>query len=71
MGQRRIEVTVCNVSIQLCGDVLAANLSDYGGVESVTQIKSVRGIAYSDYAFIMCLTRETFQTIPHTIKYKD
>ena len=71
MGQRRIKVTVYNISMQLSGDILAAYLSDYGGIESVTQIKSVRGTAYSNYAFIMCLTRGGFQAIPHTVKYKD
>ena len=71
MRQRRIKVTVCNVSMQLSGDVLAAYLCDYGDVESVTQIKSVHGTAYSDHAFIRCLTRGGFQAIPHTIKYKD
>ena len=56
-GKRRIRVTVCNVSMQLSGDVLAAYLSIYGGVEQVTQVTSTRGTAYGDYVFVMCLDR--------------
>ena len=39
-GQRRFKVTVCNVSMQLNGDIIAAYLSSYGGVEDYTQITS-------------------------------
>ena len=64
-GKRRIRVTVCNVSMQLSGDVLAAYLSIYGGVEQVTQVTSTRGTAYGDYVFVMCLDRRGFNKIPH------
>ena len=69
-GKRRIRVTVCNVSMQLSGDVLAAYLSIYGGVEQVTQVTSTQGIAYGDYVFVMCLDRGGFNNIPHKIKYR-
>ena len=54
-GKRGIRVTVCNVSMQLSGDVLAAYLSIYGGVEQVTQVTSTRGTVYGDYVFVVCL----------------
>ena len=69
-GKRRIRVTVCNVSMQLSGDVLAAYLSIYGGVEQVTQVTSTRGTAYGDYVFVMCLDRGG-NKIPHKIRYRD
>ena len=37
--------------MQLNGDVLAAYLSTYGGMEEYTLIKSVHGTAYGDYVF--------------------
>ena len=61
-GQRRIKVTVCNVSMQLNGDVIAAYLSSYGGVEDYTLITS---------AFTIILDREGFNSIPHIISYRD
>ena len=70
-GKRRIKVTVCNVSMQLSGDVLTAYLSIYGGVEQVTQITSNSGTAYDGYVFITCLDRGGFNNIPHIIKYRD
>ncbi len=70
-GKRRIRVTVCNVSMQLSGDVLAAYLSIYGGVEQVTQVTSTRGTAYGDYVFVMCLDRGGFNKIPHKIRYRE
>ena len=70
-GKRRIQVTVCNVSMQLSGDVLAAYLSIYGGVEQVTQVTSTRGTAYGDYVFVMCLDRRGFNNIPPKIRYRD
>ena len=57
--------------MQLSGDVLAAYLSIYGGVEQVSQIRSTRGTAYGDYVFIMCLDRGGFNNVPHKIKYRD
>ena len=70
-GKRRIKVTVCNVSMQLNGDVIAAYLSSYGGVEDYMQIKSAHGTAYSDFLFTMILDRGGFNTIPHIISYRD
>ena len=69
--KRRINVTVCNVSMQLNGDVIAAYLSSYGGVEDYTQIKSAHGTAYGDFSFTMILDRGGFNTIPHIISYRD
>ena len=54
MGRRRIKVTVCNVPIQLSGDVLA----------EFTTMKSPSGTAHGDYSFTMCLNRGGFQAIP-------
>ena len=70
-GQRRIKVTVCNVSMELNGDVIAAYLSSYGGGEDYTQITSAHGTAYGDFSFIMILDRGGFNAIPHTITYKN
>ena len=52
-GQGRIRVTVCNVPIQLNGDVLTA----YSGVEDITTSKSFCGTAHGDYLVTMCLDR--------------
>ena len=54
-GKRRIKVTICNVPMQLNGEVLTAYLSSCGGVEDFTLITSAHGTAYSDYSFIMVL----------------
>ena len=35
-GKRMIRVTMCNIQIQLNGDILTAYLSKYGSVEAVT-----------------------------------
>ena len=70
-GQRRIKVTVCNVSMQLNGDVIAAYISSYGGVEDYTQITSAHDTAYGDFSFIMILHRGGFNAIPHTITYRN
>ena len=70
-GQRRIKITVCNVSMQLNGDVIAAYLSSYGGVEEYTQITSAHGTAYGDFSFTMVLDRGGFNAIPHTIAYRN
>ena len=71
LGKRHIKVTVCNASMQLNGDVLAAYLSTYGGVEEYTLITSAHGTAYGDYVFTMILDRGGFHSIPHTITYRD
>ena len=70
-GKRRIEVTVCNVSMQLNGEVLAAYLSFYGAIEDFSLITSAHGTAYGDYTFTMILDRRGFNAIPHTISYRD
>ena len=57
--------------MQLSGDVLAAYLSIYGGVEQITQVTSTRGTAYGDYVFVMCLDRGGFNKIPRKIRYRD
>ena len=57
--------------MQLNGDVLAAYLSAYDGVENFTQITSASGTAYDDYSFTMCWDRGGVQAIPHKITYKD
>ena len=57
--------------MQLNGDVLAAYLSTYGGVEEYTLITSAHGTAYGDYVFTMILERGGFHSIPHTITYRD
>ena len=67
----RIGVTVCSVPAQLSGGVLAAFLSDCGGVEEYTTMKSFSGTAHGDYSFTMCLNRGGFQAIPHTVDYED
>ena len=71
MGRRMIKVTVCNVPIQLSGDVLAAFLSDYGDVEDFTTMTSSSGTAHGDYSYTMCLNRGGFQAIPHTLDYEE
>ena len=50
MGKRRIKVTVCNVRIQLSGDILAAYLSELSAVEDMI-VKSSSGTAHGDYIF--------------------
>ena len=65
-----IKVIVCNMSMQLNGDVLAAFLSSYGGVD-YTLIPSAHGTSYSDYSFTMILDRGGFNSIPHIISYQD
>ena len=57
--------------MQLNGDVLAAFLSSFGGVETYTLITSVNGTAYDDYVFNMILDRVGFHSIPHIITYRD
>ena len=71
MGRRRIKVTMCNVPIQLGGDVLALFLSDYGDVEDFITMKSFSGTAHGDYSFTKYLNRGGFQAIPHTLDYED
>ena len=57
--------------MQLNGNVLAAYLSTYGGVENYTLITSAHGTAYGDYVFTMILDRGGFHSIPHTVSYRD
>ena len=59
-GHRKIQVTVCNVPIQLNGDVLAAYLSEYGDIEEITTSKSSSGTAHGDYVVTMSLDQKGF-----------
>ena len=65
-------MTVCNVQIQLNGDVFPAYLSKYNSVEAVTPLKSSDGtesdgMAHGYYILTICLDREGFHAIPHII----
>ena len=71
LGQRRIKVTVCNVPIQLNGEVLAAYLCEHGEMEDIIKAKSPNETVHGDYFFTMCLNRKGFQAIPHTIEYES
>ena len=71
MGTRRIRVTVCNVPIDLSGDMLAAFLSSYGKEKDVSQIITSSDLIHGNYVFKICLKRDGFQAIPNTINYKD
>ena len=44
-----IRVTVCNIPIQLNGDVLAAYLSKYSNMEVVIPLKASDGMAHIDW----------------------
>ena len=72
MCKRIIKVTVCNVPIQLSGDVLAVFLSDFRDIEDFSMIKSSSGMAHGDYSFTMCLNRVGgSRQYPHTLDYED
>ena len=72
MGRRRIKVTVCNVPIQLSGDVIAAFLTEYGDVEEVVKAKSTNGMAHDAFFFTMSSNRgRGLQAIPHTLEYEN
>ena len=62
---------MCNVPVQINGDVLAAFLSEYGDVEEVIKAKSTNGTAHGDYFLTMCLNRGRFQAIPHVLEYES
>ena len=70
-GKREIKVTVCNVPLQLNGDVLAVYLSVYANVEEVMQIRLADGMAHGDYMLNICMDREGFQAVPLILTYKD
>ena len=70
-GHRKIRVTVCNVPIQLNGDVLAGYFSEYRDIEDITTAKSSSGTAHGDYVVTMSLDRKGFQAIPQTLDYED
>ena len=61
---------MCNVPIQLNGEVLAAYLCEHGEVEDIIKPKSSNGTAHGDYFFTMSLNTKGFQAIPHTIEYE-
>ena len=69
--RRHIEVTVCNVPLQLDGDVLAAYTSAYGSVEETTSIRSVDGTAHGNNVFNICMNRENSQAVPHILTYQE
>ena len=71
MGRTQIKLTVCNVSIPLREDVIAAYLTEYGDVEDVAKAKSTNGTAQGDHYFTMCLNRTGFRSIPQTLEYKN
>ena len=62
---------MCNVPIQIYGEVFAAFLSEHRDVEDVTKAKSSSGTAHGDYFFTMRLDRGGFQVIPYTLKYES
>ena len=59
-GTKRIKVTVCNIPVQLNGDVLAAYMNAYGSVEAVTAVCSADGTAHGDFVLDICLNRAGF-----------
>ena len=61
---------MCNVPIELNGDVLVAYLSAYDSVE-VLPARLAAGTAHGDFIINMFINREVFQAIPHIIAYKD
>ena len=68
---RKIRVTMCNVPIQLNGDVLAAYLSEYGDIEDIITSKSSSGTVHGDYVVTISLNRKGFQTILQTLNYEE
>ena len=68
---RQIRVTMCNIPVQLNGDVLAAYLSKYGSVEEVIPVRATDRTAHGDNILNICLDREGIQVILHIIAYKD
>ena len=65
-GKRQIRITVCNVTLKLNGDVLAAYLSAQGSLEEVTD-----WTAHEDFVLNVCVDREGFQATLHILTYKD
>ena len=70
IGKRQIRVTVCNILLQLNGDVLGAYKSAYKSVDELMQI-SADGTAHGDYVLSVCMDKEGFQAISHILTYKD
>ena len=66
-----MRVTVCGVSVQLSGGVLAAYLGMCGGVERVTQVASARGAACGDCVFVVCLDGGGFNRVPHKVRCRE
>ena len=62
---------MCNVPIQLNGDVLAAFFSEYGDIEDIITSKSSSGTAHGDYIVTMSLNRKGFQATPQTLDYEE
>ena len=70
-GGGGVRVTVCSVSVQLSGGVLAAYLGVCGGVEQVTQVASARGAACGGCVFVVCLDGGGFNRVPHKMRYRE
>ena len=62
---------MCNVPIQLNGDVLAAYLSEYGDTEEITISKSLSGTTHGDYVVTISLDRKGFKAISQTLDYEE
>ena len=71
MGTRRIRVTVCNVTANLSGDVLASYLNAFGRMEEMTQLHATARTVHGDYTFQLYLDREGFQAISDTLYFRD
>ena len=66
-GTRRIKVTICDILVQLNENVLGAYMSAFCGVEKVTTVHSVDGMAHDDFDLNISLNRD----IPLILIYRD
>ena len=64
-------MTICNVPIQINGDVLIAYLCKYSSVEVVMPLKASDETAHGNYILTICLNWKGFQDIPHIICYEE
>ena len=71
MGTRRIQVTECNVPVNLTGDVVASFLSSYKKEEEEIQLHAATGTAHGDFVFRICINRKGFQSTTDTIYSRD
>ena len=70
MGTRRVQITVCNVPVNLPGEVIVSYLSAFGRTEEMTQMRATAGTAQGDHGFQLCLDRGGFQAISDTFYFK-